>query len=307
MARIGRLLLLNTESINSTSQRINNKDKCNTMVKLRVSFRLHISLSRMESQALRLLFFIGITFLYAAIALLTPRRCALPERQPTVQPLKAKSKSHYDWRSVSQYVMVSSPNLGLLTIVFFSSQSYCFVLFGAPSLTRGRVWHVSVFVIEVYSSLSLSAKYLHLNYNLQWTHLQYNKIFTIYTRLVQSRLCTADYALLTSYLVYQAIYRSLYWDRSIQTIRSDPMSLRSIVISTHPRLGLPSELFPYGFHINNIRIPLLANSCYMLCSSHRPWLYHSNYTWQRVQIRSSSLCSILQLPVTSSLLDRTQL
>jgi hypothetical protein len=92
----------------------------------------------------------------------------------------------------------------------FFFKSYCLVIFGAPSLTRGRVCHVSVFVIEVYSSLSLSTKYLLLHYSLQcWTHLQYNKIFTIYTGLVQSRLCTADYALLTGYLVYHGSLRHL--------------------------------------------------------------------------------------------------
>jgi hypothetical protein len=36
-------------------------------------------------------------------------------------------------------------------------------LFGAPSLTRGRVCHVSVFVIEVYHSLVYLQQYLHLN------------------------------------------------------------------------------------------------------------------------------------------------
>jgi hypothetical protein len=56
---------------------------------------------------------------------------------------KSKSKSHCDWRSVSQYVLVSSPNMGLLTIEFFSPLSYCLVIFGAPSLTRGRVCYVS--------------------------------------------------------------------------------------------------------------------------------------------------------------------
>jgi hypothetical protein len=99
---------------------------------------------------------------------------------------KSKSKSHCDWRSVSQYVLVSSPNLGLLTIDFFS-QSYCLVLFGAPSLTRGRVCHVSVFVIKVYSSLSLSTKYLHLNYNFGIEHI-YNtnvavKILKVYIKI----------------------------------------------------------------------------------------------------------------------------
>jgi hypothetical protein len=63
----------------------------------------------------------------------------------------AKSKSHCNWRSVSQYVLVSSPNLGLFTRFFF--RSYCLVSFGAPSLTRSRVCNVSVLVIEVYYSL----------------------------------------------------------------------------------------------------------------------------------------------------------
>jgi hypothetical protein len=40
------------------------------------------------------------------------------------------------------------PKCGTFDQIFF--QSYSLVLFGAPSLTRGRVCHVSVFVIEVY-------------------------------------------------------------------------------------------------------------------------------------------------------------
>jgi hypothetical protein len=43
----------------------------------------------------------------------------------------------------------------------FFFQSYCLVLFGAPSLTRGRACHVSVFVIEVYHSLVYLQQYLH--------------------------------------------------------------------------------------------------------------------------------------------------
>jgi hypothetical protein len=51
--------------------------------------------------------------------------------------------------TVSQsYVLVSSPNLGHLTRDFFFSKLLS-CLFRAPSLTRGRVCHMSVFVIEV--------------------------------------------------------------------------------------------------------------------------------------------------------------
>jgi hypothetical protein len=42
---------------------------------------------------------------------------------------KSKSKSRCDWRSVSQYVLVSSPNLRLLTRDLFF-QSYCLVFLG---------------------------------------------------------------------------------------------------------------------------------------------------------------------------------
>jgi hypothetical protein len=54
--------------------------------------------------------------------------------------------------TVSQSVCLGvEPNLGLLTrdIFFFFFLSYSLVLFGAPSLTRGRVCHLSVFVTTV--------------------------------------------------------------------------------------------------------------------------------------------------------------
>jgi hypothetical protein len=61
-------------------------------------------------------------------------------------------------------------------------------------------------------------------------------------------------------------------------------------------LAFPSIQYP-------ICIPPLPHSCDMPCPSH-PWLDHSNYTWRKV---SSSLCSFLQPPVTSSLLDQNVL
>jgi hypothetical protein len=44
------------------------------------------------------------------------------------------------------------------------------------------------------------------------------------------------------------------------------------------------------------------HACYMPCPSHLPWLYCSNYTWRRVKLWSSSLCSFLQPSITSSFL-----
>jgi hypothetical protein len=117
---------------------------------------------------------------------------------------KSKSKSHYDWRSVNQHVLVSSQNLGLLTRDFFFLTKVIVLSFLGSLLWR-EVW----FVMCQSSSLKSTVvsqylqKYLHLNKNVQcWTHLQYDKIFTIYTGLVQSRLGTADYALVTSSLHY---------------------------------------------------------------------------------------------------------
>jgi hypothetical protein len=66
---------------------------------------------------------------------------------------KPKSKSHYDWRSVSQYVLMSSPIWNFWPEIFFPNLLSC--LFGAPSLMRGLVCHLSVFVIAVHNSQSL--------------------------------------------------------------------------------------------------------------------------------------------------------
>jgi hypothetical protein len=69
---------------------------------------------------------------------------------------KSKSKSHCDRRPVS--MSWCRAQSGTFDQRFFF-QSFCLVFFfgrgGAPSLTRGRVCHVSVFVIEVYNSQSL--------------------------------------------------------------------------------------------------------------------------------------------------------
>jgi hypothetical protein len=59
--------------------------------------------------------------------------------------LSQKSKSHCDWRSVSQWVSLGvEPHLGLMTRYLLLFDSYGLVFFcGAPSLTRGRVYLLS--------------------------------------------------------------------------------------------------------------------------------------------------------------------
>jgi hypothetical protein len=97
---------------------------------------------------------------------------------------------------------VSSPIWDFWPEIFFSPKLLS-CLFRAPSLTRDSVCHVSVFVIEVCNSQSLFTTNIYIKLKMYIVlHLQYNKIFTIYTGLVQSMLCTADYALLTRNLVY---------------------------------------------------------------------------------------------------------
>jgi hypothetical protein len=60
------------------------------------------------------------------------------------------SELHCHWQSVSQYVPLGvEPTLGLNGQILFSfrsvmSEVFCFVSFWAPSLTRGRVCHLSV-------------------------------------------------------------------------------------------------------------------------------------------------------------------
>jgi hypothetical protein len=84
----------------------------------------------------------------------------------------------------------------------------------------------------------------------------------------------------------RALHWSLSWARSIQSIPSHLISLRSILtLSTHLRLCLPSGLFHSGFPTNIPYAFLFSlHFLYMPCQSHFPWFDHSNYTWRRVQV-----------------------
>jgi hypothetical protein len=66
----------------------------------------------------------------------------------------------------------------------------------------------------------------------------------------------------------RALYWSLSWSRSIQSIPSHPISLRSILILfTHLRLGLHNGLLPSGFHIN-ILYAFLLSPIRVTCPAH---------------------------------------
>jgi hypothetical protein len=69
-----------------------------------------------------------------------------------------KSKSHCDCQSVSQYVLLSSPHLGLMTrylLLFDSSVFFC----GAPTLTRARVCILCI-LLALASAVFLGAESL---------------------------------------------------------------------------------------------------------------------------------------------------
>ena len=65
-----------------------------------------------------------------------------------------------------------------------------------------------------------------------------------------------------------ARHLSLSWARSIQSIPPHPISWRSILISSHLRLSLPSGLFPSGFPTNKLYTPLLFT---VRARGTRPW------------------------------------
>ena len=94
------------------------------------------------------------------------------------------------------------------------------------------------------------------------------------------------------------------WASSIQSIPPHTTFWRSILLlSSHLSLGLPSGLFPSGFPSKTLYTPLLSP----IRATFPADLIHLHFIFRKIfgeQYRSlsSSLCSFLQSPVTSSLL-----
>jgi hypothetical protein len=76
----------------------------------------------------------------------------------------------------------------------------------------------------------------------------------------------------------RALHWSLSWAISIQSNPSHPISLRSKV------LVFPAVSFLLAFPPISYMHSSSPHSCYMPRPSHPFWLYHSNYTWRRVQV-----------------------
>jgi hypothetical protein len=62
------------------------------------------------------------------------------------------------------------------------------------------------------------------------------------------------------------------------------LSRSILILSTHLRLDLPSDLFPSGFPTNILYAFLFSPFLLHACPSHPPWLDHSNYTWRKVKV-----------------------
>jgi len=103
-----------------------------------------------------------------------------------------------------------------------------------------------------------------------------------------------------------AHHLSLSCARSIQDMPPFPISWRSILLSSHLLLHFPSGLFPSDFPTKTLHTPLLS-PIQATCPTHLILLNLITRSIYGEQYRSlsSSLCTFVYFPVTSSLLGPT--
>ena len=100
------------------------------------------------------------------------------------------------------------------------------------------------------------------------------------------------------------LHLSLSWASTIQSIYPHPTSWRSIpILSTHLRLGITSGLLHSGFPTKTLYTPI-SSPLRATCPAHLILLDFITRTilGEKYKSFSSSLCNLLQSPVTSSLL-----
>jgi hypothetical protein len=117
------------------------------------------------------------------------------------------------------------------------------------------------------------------NANYLWLVISQHVLFsnqpTPWSRTLIEKLPVAQ--LLKNFPTFYGSWRPISWARSIQSVTS---YLRStLILFTHLRLGLPVVSFLLAFQPISYMHSSSPHSCNMPCSSHLPWLGHSNYTW----------------------------